>query len=242
MPPDARRTHPRTVAVPQRGVALIQRFAVASALTLLLGSFASAVEAVPVEIIRGNQAAVTAIADGARIKAIWIAGKFGEYGEPAHLISFDAGGTPVWIEGKFLRLGDDRFWLSPMGNDWLVRGKFADGGSDSFLIRRSSNGRIESIDGRFYHYGDERFVFRYSETGALTAVDGKFGQEGSPGFTFFHDGSDRITEITGKFLIFGDSRFLVRYYDTTKLVRSIEGKFARWGDRSFFFYYEAWPE
>jgi hypothetical protein len=66
-------------------------------------------EAVPVEIIQGNQAAVAAIADGARIKAFWIAGKFGEYGQPAHLISFDAGGNPVQIEGKFLRLGDDWF-------------------------------------------------------------------------------------------------------------------------------------
>ncbi|GAB4258903.1 MAG: hypothetical protein Kow0092_06760 [Deferrisomatales bacterium] len=211
-------------------------------LSLLAARPAPALEAVPQAVLRGNPEAVEALAGGASVRAVWIAGKFGEYGDPAHVIRFDRDGNPVEVEGKFIRLGDDRFSISVQGHDWLVRGKFGDGGSDAFRIRRTPAGRIASIEGRFYHNGDDRFAFRYDDEGRLTAVEGKFGQDGEPGVRFLRDASGRITEVRGKLLRFGDSRFRVTYYGATPLVRSIEGRFARWGDRRFSFYYEAWPE
>ncbi|GAB4256207.1 hypothetical protein [Deferrisoma sp.] len=40
----------------------------------------------------------------ARIRAVRIEGKFGEYGDRVHVTRFDAAGDPTAVEGKFIRL------------------------------------------------------------------------------------------------------------------------------------------
>ncbi|GAB6063392.1 hypothetical protein [Deferrisoma palaeochoriense] len=195
---------------------------------------------VPEAVRAGTPRAVARIRAGAEIRAVWIEGKFGEYGDRVHVIRFNAAGDPTAVEGKFIRLGDDRFRFSPAPWGWHVTGKFGDGGGPGFEVHLDAARSIREVRGRFYHYGDEVFRFVRDGDGRLVRVEGKFGRDGTPGFTFGYDEQGRITAVIGKFLTFGDERFVVRYYPGTRLPLELRGKFARWGDDRFGFYYEAW--
>ncbi len=210
------------------------------ALALAVAARAAALEAVPEAVLRQNRAAVERIGRGAAVRAVWIQGKFGEYGDPVHVVRFGRDGAPVEVGGKFIRLGDSVFRFVPVGTDWRVLGKFGDGGGSEFRVVRSPQGRILEVRGRFYHYGSERFRFVYDRRGRLVRIEGRFGRGGTPGFSFLRDAEGRISEVVGKFLRFGSERLRIRYYPGTRLVREVTGKFGRWGDERFAFYYEAW--
>jgi len=209
--------------------------------TLLAAQTAAApLESVPEAVRTGTPEAVARIREGAAIRAVWIEGKFGEYGDRVHVIRFDPEGTPVSVEGKFIRLGDGRFRFEPAPGGWRVFGKFGDGGGTAFQVLLDPERRIREVRGRFYHYGDEVFRFVRDDDGRLLRVEGKFGRNGSPSFSFEYDDQGRIAAVVGKFLTFGDGRFTLSYYPGTRLPLELRGKFARWGDDRFGFYYETW--
>lgn len=59
---------------------------------------------VPEAVRAGTPQAVARIRTGAGIRAVWIEGKFAEYGDGVHVIRFDAAGDPTAVEGKCTRL------------------------------------------------------------------------------------------------------------------------------------------
>ena len=155
---------------------------------VVLGAGAAALDRVPEAVIRQNRTALERIAGGAGIRAVWVRGKFGEYGDRVHVLRFSPGGVPQTLEGKFIRLGDGLFRFERRGKDWRVRGKFGDGGGTQFWVIRDAMGRIQEVRGRFYHYGDDRFrIDYYPGTRLIRQIRGKFARWGDEWFQFFYE-------------------------------------------------------